>query len=123
MRPKGGIAAKKHEAGFDIEVILLDDVLRDSPMTDTVVHVTAFDGRKDGRICGIFDVGAVEIIGGHQDGIGHDSDPLSRELAHMAHRLFAKDLHGVGARRDGLDDARHVRVDFKSGKYIDLTIR
>ena len=91
-----------------MEMILLDDVLRDSSMGDAVVHVTAFDGSKDGRICRILDVRTVEIIGGHQDGVFHDGDTLARKLAHMIDRLFAEDLHGVGTRRDGLDDAWHV---------------
>lgn len=43
-----------------MEMILLDDVLRDSSMGDAVVHVTAFDGSKDGRICRILDVRTVE---------------------------------------------------------------
>lgn len=103
-------------------MILLDDVLRDSSMGDAVVHVTAFDGSKDGRIRRILDVRTVEIIGGHQDGVFHDGDTLARKLAHMIDRLFAKDLHGVSTRRDGLDDALHIRVDIKTGEYIDFTI-
>ena len=103
-------------------MILLDDVLCDSPMGDAVVHVTALDVSKDGRIRRILDVSTVEIIGGHQDGIFHDGDILARKLAYVADRLFAKDLHGVGTRRDGLDDVRHVRVDLKAGEYIDFAI-
>lgn len=103
-------------------MILLDDVLCDSPMGDAVVHVTALDVSKDGRIRRILDVSTVEIIGGHQDEVFHDGDILARKLAHMIDRLFAKDLHGVGTHQDGLDDAWHVQVDLKAGEYIDFTI-
>lgn len=103
-------------------MILLDDVLCDSPMGDAVVHVTALDVSKDGRIRRILDVSTVEIIGGHQDGVFHDGDILARKLAHMIDRLFAKDLLGVGTHQDGLDDAWHVQVDLKAGEYIDFTI-
>jgi hypothetical protein len=103
-------------------MILLDDVLRDSSMGDAVVHVTARDVSKDGRIRRILDVSTVEIIGGHQDGVFHDGDILARKLAHMIDRLFAKDLHGVGTHQDGLDGAWHVQVDLKAGEYIDFTI-
>ena len=71
-------------------MILLNDVLCDSPMGDAVVHVTAFDGSKDGRIRRILDVRTVEIIGGHQDGVFHDGDTLARKLAHMIDRLLPK---------------------------------
>lgn len=40
----------------------------------------------------------------------------------MIDRLFAKDPHAVGTRRDGLDDVWHVRVDLKAGEYIDFTL-
>lgn len=103
-------------------MILLDDVLRDSSMGDAVVHVTARDVSKDGRIRRILDVSTVEIIGGHQDGVFHDGDILARKLAHMIDRLFAKDPHAVSTRRDGLDDVLHVRVDLKVGEYIDFAI-
>lgn len=103
-------------------MILLDDVLCDSPMGDAVVHVTALDVSKDGRIRRILDVSTVEIIGGHQDGVFHDGDILARKMAHMIDRLFAKDLLGVGTHQDGLDDAWHVQVDLKAGEYIDFTI-
>lgn len=103
-------------------MILLDDVLCDSPMGDAVVHVTALDVSKDGRIRRILDVSTVEIIGGHQDRVFHEGDTLARKLAYVADRLFAKDLHGVGTRRDGLDDVRHVRVDLKAGEYIHFAI-
>ena len=89
-------------------MILLDDVLCDSPMGDAVVHVTALDVSKDGRIRRILDVSTVEIIAGHQDRVFHEGDTLARKLAYVADRLFAKDLHGVGTRRDGLDDVWHV---------------
>lgn len=105
-----------------MEMILPDDVLRDNPVADAVVHVTALDGSKDGRIRRILDVSTVEIKAGHQDRVFHDSDTLARKLAHMVDRLFAKDLHGVGTRRDGLDGARQVRVDLKAGEYIDSAI-
>ena len=120
---EGGIAAEEHEPGLEMEMILPDDILRDSPMADAVVHIAAFDGGQDGCVRGVFNVGAVEIIRCHQDGVGHDSDPFPRELAHMADRLFAKDLHAVGTGREGLDDARHIRVDFQAGEHIDFTIR
>lgn len=58
-------------------MILLDDVLCDSPMGDAVVHVTALDVSKDGRIRRILDVSTVEIIGGHQDEVFHDGDILA----------------------------------------------
>lgn len=103
-------------------MILLDDVLCDSSMGDAVVHVTALDVSKDGRIRRILDVRTVEIIGGHQDEVFHDGDILARKLAHMIDRIFAKDLHGVGTHQDGLDDAWHVQVDLKAGEYIDFTI-
>lgn len=103
-------------------MILLDDILRDNPVADAVVHVTALDGSKDGRIRRILDVSTVEIKAGHQDGVFHDGDTLARKLAHMVDRLFAKDPHAVSTRRDGLDDARHVRVDLKAGEYIDFAI-
>lgn len=103
-------------------MILLDDVLCDSPMGDAVVHVTALDVSKDGRIRRILDVSTVEIIGGHQDVVFHDGDILARKLAHVIDRFFAKDLHGVGTHQDGLDDAWHVQVDLKAGEYIDFTI-
>ena len=103
-------------------MILLDDVLRDSSMGDAVVHVTARDVSKDGRIRRILDVSTVEIIAGHQDRVFHEGDTLARKLAYVADRLFAKDLHGVGTRRDGLDDVRHVRVDLKAGEYIHFAI-
>lgn len=103
-------------------MILLDDVLCDSPMGDAVVHVTALGVSKDGRIRRILDVSTVEIIGGHQDGVFHDGDILTRKLAHVIDRFFAKDLHGVGTHQDGLDDAWHVQVDLKAGEYIDSTI-
>ena len=91
-------------------------------MGDAVVHVTALDVSKDGRIRRILDVSTVEIIGGHQDGVFHDGDTLARKLAHMVDRLFAKDPHAVSTRRDGLDDVLHVRVDLKVGEYIDFAI-
>ena len=91
-----------------MEMILPDDVLRDNPVADAVVHVTALDGSKDGRIRRILDVSTVEIKAGHQDGVFHDGDTLARKLAHMIDRLFAKDPHAVGTRRDGLDDVWHV---------------
>lgn len=89
-------------------MILLDDILRDNPVADAVVHVTALDGSKDGRIRRILDVSTVEIKAGHQDRVFHDGDTLARKLAHMIDRLFAKDPHAVGTRRDGLDDVWHV---------------
>ena len=120
---EGGIAAEEHEPGLEIEMVFLDDILRDSSMADAVVHIAAFDSGQNGCVRGVFDVGAVEIIRCHQDGVGHDSDPFPRELAHMADRLFAKDLHAVGTGREGLDDALHIRVDFQACEHIDLTIR
>ena len=120
---EGGIAAEEHESGLEIEMVFLDDILRDSSMADAVVHIAAFDSGQNGCVRGVFDVGAVEIIRCHQDGVGHDSDPFPRELAHMADRLFAKDLHAVGTGREGLDDALHIRVDFQACEHIDLTIR